>query len=402
VRGNIVFVGKDLTKIRPAAAVGARAIVVVSGKDIPQAPDVEDIAGDVRVPVVAVSEAGKDQLTMGALATLMFSNSIGSFAPDERELVRSKNSSLRMEKSWRKQRELLRSGESQVLASFISSQVEETARDSDSDGSPSPPDKGRRLPMSQKKHDGESLSASQCMPDLQNEGTQVGANESMLVAERSILDQADQQVMSAIREIVDGPKQQRAQVLQQNEDCEAAPAQGHLLKAVPNWQSLMDFEIKESFEVLDSPRKDATLAAMFGVFEVEGVHVEGTTPKTVGGVESSNVKNDATPSVEPQAVTDERGPVVTADMVCVTPGLSVTNVYNEVQAQSMHRGRTPAAQQVYANRLLDDNSNTGTENMDPQIEDFTSRSAIPAHMTLHSEADLTQHADVNQTDNSTK
>ena len=141
---------------------------------------------------------------------------------------------------------------------------------------------------------------------------------------------------------------------------------------------------------------------MFGVFEVEGVHVEGTTPKTVGGVESSNVKNDATPSVEPQAVTDERGPVVTADMVCVTPGLSVTNVYNEVQAQSMHRGRTPAAQQVYANRLLDDNSNTGTENMDPQIEDFTSRSAIPAHMTLHSEADLTQHADVNQTDNTLK
>ena len=154
----------------------------------------------------------------------------------------------------------------------------------------------------------------------------------------------------------------------------------------PVWHALVDYEIKESFEVLDSPLKDATMASMFGMVEIaedehlDDAHEEISPRKTVFSAAPSEV--------------DASAPIITADVVCVTPGLSVTNVYNELQAQSMHRGRTPADHRMPSGRHVD---GSGSENMDPQTEEAFPRSP-PLAFTLHTEPDATQHPAVNTAD----
>jgi hypothetical protein len=358
LQGSIVFVGDDMTKVRPASAVGAIAIVLVSGTDVPQSVDLGDIAGDVKVPVVAVSQAGQEQLTMGASTTLMFSNSIGSFSPEAKELVRKKNGSSPLEAkeilrkknplSLRKQFDAIRSGEVPVLASLASSiRVEETpATTEDSDNSPILPP--RRRPVSHKKSEmsatgDRGLSTSPQMSDLHARSL---SPELRLPAEQ--------------------------------------PVKQVPLK--PVWHALVDYEIKESFEVLDSPLKDATMASMFGMVEIaedehlDDAHEEIPQRKTVFFAAPSEV--------------DASAPMITADVVCVTPGLSVTNVYNELQAQSMHRGRTPADHRMSSGRHVD---GSGSENMDPQTEDAFPRSP-PLVFALHTEPDATQHPAVNIAD----
>ena len=325
VQGNIVFVGDDMTKVRPAAAVGASAIVLVSGTDIPQGVDVDDIAGDVKVPVVAVSQAGREQLTMGASTTLMFSNSIGGFSPEAKQLLRPKNPV-----SWRKQRDSMRSGDGPVLSSVASSlHVEEsTANSGDSDSSPAV--QPRRLPVSHKK------------------------SERSVIGDRGL-------------------------------SPETAPAPQVPIK--PIWHALVDFEIKESFEVLDSPQKDATMASMFGMVEIDEAE---DMDDALRNVPPKNMDLSAAP-----ADADASAPTIIADVVCVTPGLSVTNVYNELQAQSMHRGRTPADHRMPSRRHADE---SGSENIDPQTEDASPPSPPPA-LALHTDPGGPQHLGVSTADN---
>ena len=358
LQGSIVFVGDDMTKVRPASALGAIAIVLVSGTDVPQGVDLGEIAGDVKVPVVAVSQAGQEHLTMGASTTLMFSNSIGSFSPEAKELVRKKNGSSSLEAkeilrkknplSLRKQFDAIRSGEVPVLASLASStRVEETpATTEDSDNSPILPP--RRRPMSHKKSEmsatgDRGLSTSHHMSDLQARSL---SPELRLHAEQPVTQ----------------------------------------VPLKPVWHALVDYEIKESFEVLDSPLKDATMASMFGMVEIaededlDDAHEEIPPRKTVFPAAPSEV--------------DASAPMITADVVCVTPGLSVTSVYNELQAQSMHRGRTPADHRMPSGRHVD---GSGSENMDPQTEDAFARSP-PLAFALHTEPDATQHPAVKTAD----
>ena len=390
-----MFVGNDITKVRPASAVGAVAIIIVSGTDIPQKVDIEDIAGDLKIPVVAVSEAGTAQLTMGAQATLMFSNSIGAFSP-EADLSRHKPSI-----AWRKQRDLMRLGESPAIASFSSLRVEETKTDSDSDGSPGPHSRlARVLSLSQKKTDvpHQSLStlrithirADSASPIAHVRQHGMSIDESKGILEKNYL-RADE-------------TGQHHQVW--------GPTESTPLKCVDGWhaQALVDFEIRESFDILDSPHRDATLNFLFGS-EVEtapeqtkqsqqteqteqpdpgrqieqGVLYMQQEEQSISSNMPSNVNNDA----------HDLQPMVTADVVCVTPGLSVTSVYNEVQAQSMHRGRMPAVALGYvpADKNLDDRD----ENTDPQIEDAVSVCALlPALTALNSDSDATPHGDVQQ------
>ena len=356
VRGNIVLVGKDLTKIRPAAAVGAAAIVLVKGVDLPQSIDVRHMAEDVKVPVVAVSESGQEQLKMGALATLLFSNGIGSFSPEDSQLIRPKQSA-----SWRRQRDMMRSGGNATLASLTSLHTEELTVHSESDGSPAA--KVRLLPVSQMKQ--ESLSHTTSVrdpnspaysrndsksPNSHRKLGEMAASSSNEVLEKSIMEQAEEQTQAVIT----------------GGDLRPRP------RSRTSVEALVDFEIKESFEVLDSPLRDATLASMFGM----------TTPADIA--EENEAHNaQVSPLPGPSCTHSHQmldlGPMVTADVVCVTPGLSVTNVY-----------RTPVAHRAPGSRHLAD---VGDENIDPQIEER--QSTAPQYTNVLSQSTGLERSRVN-------
>ena len=314
--------------------------MLVSGVDLPQSINVEDMAEDVKVPVVAVSEAGHDQLKMGAQATLLFSNGIGSFSPEGSDLLRPKPSA-----SWRRQRDMLRPGGNVTLASMASLHTEERTIHSESDGSPVP--KMRLLPVSHKKQDGMNQTASSLelhspahvrdvltSPNLLQEPGERHANTSNILLEKSILEQAEEQTQAVMQSDMQTKPRSRAAV-----------------------EALVDFEIKESFEVLDSPQRDATLASMFGIV--------GLT--TTADIPGENDVNEAVASTVtgPSSEHSDHRPMVTADVVCVTPGLSVTNVY-----------RTPVAHRAPGSRHLAD---VGDENVDPQMEDGSN---IPSRALL--------------------
>ena len=329
VRGNIVFVGNDLTKVRPAVAVGAVAIIVVSGTDTPQVLDVGRIAGDVRVPVVAVSATGKEQLRMGEPATLIFMDSdLLLSSEDEKMTFRPKPAT-----SWRKQRDILRSGESQPL-SFISLQRgeetrgEETVSEGDllsDDYNDSLLSRVRHLSISHQKQEGadQSIFMSRCKTDFrsdfvapvsyanQSERTESKSNAT----ERRKSPQKDTEVLNSTHDVNGSHLPKKPKKIQNFEPATEIPSLS--INAVARWQEMMDSEIQTSLEILHSPKRDAALASMFGTAEVPTVRELGDT----------NIDLKAT---------------VTADMVCVTPGHSISNVYSDRLVEVMNRGRTPA------------------------------------------------------------
>ena len=93
------------------------------------------------------------------------------------------------------------------------------------------------------------------------------------------------------------------------------------------WETFVDSELKESFEVLESPRRDATMASIFGMVTVESEETVDTehlplSDPCAGVFGSSNERKDSSKHV--------LAPMVTVDVVSVTPGMSVSNVYNEM------------------------------------------------------------------------